>query len=68
MFSMLSVMLQLVVLMDPADDIDDILRQNRSREKQFMYDIALDAKTTQVSHIFNTSIISTIICHIFLNS
>ena len=39
---------QLVVLMDPTDENDDILRQNRSREKQFMFDLALDGQTTQV--------------------
>ena len=35
--------------MDPMDDNEDVLRQNRSREKQFMFDIAFDAKATQVS-------------------
>lgn len=40
---------QLVVLMDPAvDENDDVLRQNRSREKQFMFDLALDGTATQV--------------------
>jgi len=34
--------------MDPTDENDDVLRQNRSREKQFMFDLALDGQTTQV--------------------
>ena len=34
--------------MDPLDENDDVLRQNRSREKQFMFDLALDGQTTQV--------------------
>lgn len=34
--------------MDPADDPDDILRANRSREKQFVFDLAMDGATTQV--------------------
>ena len=39
----------MVVIMDPADDVDDILRQNRSREKQYIFDVVLDAAATQVS-------------------
>ena len=34
--------------MDPAEDHDDILRVNRSREKQFVFDMVFDAKSTQV--------------------
>ncbi|RNA27631.1 Kinesin KIF19, partial [Brachionus plicatilis] len=37
----------MIVLMDPAEDHDDILRANRSREKQFVFDMAFDAKSTQ---------------------
>uniref|UniRef100_A0A8C2Z1F5 Kinesin-like protein n=1 Tax=Cyclopterus lumpus TaxID=8103 RepID=A0A8C2Z1F5_CYCLU len=32
---------QMVVLMDPMEDPDDILRANRSREKTYMFDVAL---------------------------
>ena len=38
----------MVVLMDPADDPDDILRANRSREKQFVFDCTFDGNATQV--------------------
>ena len=39
---------QMVVLMDPMDDQYDILRVNRSREKQYMFDFAFDGTTVQV--------------------
>ena len=42
-------MLQMVVLMDPLDDPDDILRANRSREKQYMFDVSFDGSASQVS-------------------
>nr|XP_033817153.1 kinesin-like protein KIF19 [Geotrypetes seraphini] len=38
---------QMVVLMDPMEDPDDILRANRSREKSFMFDAAFDYTATQ---------------------
>ena len=38
----------MIVLMDPLEDHDDILRANRSREKQFVFDMVFDAKSTQV--------------------
>lgn len=39
----------MVVLMDPAaDDPDDVLRVGRSREKQYVFDIAFDGASTQV--------------------
>lgn len=38
----------MIVLMDPMEDPDDILRANRSREKQFVFDMVFDAKSTQV--------------------
>jgi hypothetical protein len=38
--------------MDPLEDPDDILRANRSRERQFVFDMVFDAKSTQVSIIF----------------
>ena len=37
----------MVVLLDPSDDPDDILRQNRTREKQYMFDYVFDAIATQ---------------------
>ncbi|XP_075072932.1 kinesin-like protein KIF19 isoform X1 [Mixophyes fleayi] len=38
---------QMVVLMDPMEDPDDILRANRSREKTYMFDVAFDYTATQ---------------------
>uniref|UniRef100_A0A7M4FNV2 Kinesin-like protein KIF19 n=1 Tax=Crocodylus porosus TaxID=8502 RepID=A0A7M4FNV2_CROPO len=38
---------QVVVLMDPMEDPDDILRANRSREKSYIFDVALDFAATQ---------------------
>ncbi|XP_032649984.1 kinesin-like protein KIF19 isoform X2 [Chelonoidis abingdonii] len=38
---------QMVVLMDPSEDPDDILRANRSREKTFIFDVVFDHKATQ---------------------
>ncbi|KAL8610503.1 Kinesin-like protein kif19 [Nucella lapillus] len=37
----------MVVLMDPSEDPDDILRVNRSREKQFVFDCNFDGNATQ---------------------
>ena len=37
----------MIVLMDPMEDHDDILRANRSRERQFVFDMVFDAKSTQ---------------------
>ena len=39
----------MVVLMDPMEDPDDILRANRSREKTYMFEVAFDYTATQVS-------------------
>uniref|UniRef100_A0AAQ5ZC59 Kinesin-like protein KIF19 n=1 Tax=Amphiprion ocellaris TaxID=80972 RepID=A0AAQ5ZC59_AMPOC len=36
-----------VVLMDPMEDPDDILRANRSREKTYMFDVAFDFSASQ---------------------
>ncbi|KAJ7403633.1 Kinesin-like protein KIF19 [Willisornis vidua] len=36
-----------VVLMDPSEDPDDILRANRSREKTFVFDMVFDSTATQ---------------------
>ncbi|KAM6299077.1 kinesin-like protein KIF19 [Aegotheles albertisi] len=38
---------QSVVLMDPSDDPDDILRANRSREKTFVFDMVFDHRASQ---------------------
>lgn len=38
----------MVVLLDPQEDPDDILRANRTREKQFVFDHALDGTSSQV--------------------
>lgn len=40
--------LQMVVLMDPCEDADNVLRANRSREKTYMFDVAFDHTATQV--------------------
>uniref|UniRef100_A0A6Q2X8X0 Kinesin-like protein n=1 Tax=Esox lucius TaxID=8010 RepID=A0A6Q2X8X0_ESOLU len=37
----------MVVLMDPLEDPDDILRANRSREKTYMFDVAFDYSASQ---------------------
>uniref|UniRef100_A0A665VPW4 Kinesin-like protein n=1 Tax=Echeneis naucrates TaxID=173247 RepID=A0A665VPW4_ECHNA len=37
----------MVVLMDPMEDPDDILRANRSREKTYMFDVAFDYSASQ---------------------
>ncbi|XP_038228301.1 kinesin-like protein KIF19 [Dermochelys coriacea] len=38
---------QIVVLMDPMEDPEDILRANRSREKSYVFDVAFDFTATQ---------------------
>ncbi|KAM4623272.1 kinesin-like protein KIF19 [Polymixia lowei] len=38
---------QMVVLMDPMEDPDDILRANRSREKTYLFDVAFDYTANQ---------------------
>uniref|UniRef100_A0A4W3JTH6 Kinesin-like protein n=1 Tax=Callorhinchus milii TaxID=7868 RepID=A0A4W3JTH6_CALMI len=38
---------QMVVLMDPTEDPDDILRANRSRERTFMFDVVFDHTASQ---------------------
>ncbi|CAF0886482.1 unnamed protein product [Didymodactylos carnosus] len=37
----------MVVLLDPEEDPDDILRANRSRERKYMFDIVSDARAGQ---------------------
>ncbi|XP_037665906.1 kinesin-like protein KIF19 isoform X2 [Choloepus didactylus] len=39
--------LMMVVLMDPLEDPDDILRAHRSREKSYLFDVAFDFTATQ---------------------
>ncbi|XP_036922280.1 kinesin-like protein KIF19 isoform X1 [Sturnira hondurensis] len=39
--------LQMVVLMDPMEDPDDILRAHRSREKSYLFDVAFDFTASQ---------------------
>lgn len=44
----------MVVLMDPCDDSDDVLRANRSREKQYVFDLSFGPAATQVGiNLFN---------------
>nr|XP_046210598.1 kinesin-like protein KIF19 [Oncorhynchus gorbuscha] len=38
---------QMVVLMNPMEDPDNILRANRSREKTYMFDVAFDCSANQ---------------------
>ncbi|MEQ2251012.1 Kinesin-like protein kif19 [Ilyodon furcidens] len=38
---------KMVVLMDPMEDPDDILRANRSREKTYMFDVGFDFSASQ---------------------
>ncbi|XP_048870300.1 kinesin-like protein KIF19 isoform X3 [Brienomyrus brachyistius] len=38
---------QMVVLMDPCEDPDDVLRAHRSREKTYMFDVTFDCTATQ---------------------
>lgn len=42
----------MVILMDPLEDPDDILRANRSREKTYMFDVAFDYLASQVGPEF----------------
>jgi hypothetical protein len=37
----------MVVLLDPGDDHDDVLRVNRSRERKYMFDVVSDARADQ---------------------
>ncbi|XP_052438989.1 kinesin-like protein KIF19 [Carassius gibelio] len=38
---------QMVVLMDPCEDSENVLRSNRSREKTYMFDVVFDYTATQ---------------------
>ena len=53
----------MVVLIDPSDDPDDILRINRSREKQYVFDVTFDGNTTQVSLIVTYTLLQLYGCH-----
>lgn len=45
-----------MVLQDPSDATDDILRQNRSRQKEYLFDCVLRPQTSQVSEtVYYTS-------------
>ncbi|KAJ6655924.1 hypothetical protein lerEdw1_004509 [Lerista edwardsae] len=46
---------QMVVLMDPTEDPDDILRANRSREKTFIFDMVFGHKATQEEVYMSTT-------------
>ncbi|XP_061667079.1 kinesin-like protein KIF19 isoform X3 [Syngnathoides biaculeatus] len=37
----------MVILMDPMEDPDDVLRANRSREKSYVFDVAFDYSASQ---------------------
>ncbi|XP_009635620.1 LOW QUALITY PROTEIN: kinesin-like protein KIF19 [Egretta garzetta] len=39
---------QIVVLRDPMEDRDDVLRASRSREKSYIFDVAFDSTATQL--------------------
>ncbi|NXL98915.1 KIF19 protein, partial [Tyrannus savana] len=44
-----------VVLMDPSEDPDDVLRANRSREKTFVFDMVFDHTATQEEVYLSTT-------------
>uniref|UniRef100_A0A8C4Q7C6 Kinesin-like protein n=1 Tax=Eptatretus burgeri TaxID=7764 RepID=A0A8C4Q7C6_EPTBU len=46
---------KMVVLMDPVNDPNNILRANRSREKMYMFDVAFDSKATQEDVYISTT-------------
>ncbi|XP_061456303.1 kinesin-like protein KIF19 [Rhineura floridana] len=46
---------QMVVLMDPSEDPDDILRANRSREKAFIFDMVFGHRATQEEVYMSTT-------------
>lgn len=37
----------MVVLLDPEEDHDDVLRANRSRERKYIFDVVSDARADQ---------------------
>ena len=44
----------MVVLMDPMEDPEDVLRANRSREKKYVFDYTFDGAANQVSRLHRT--------------
>ncbi|XP_026560143.1 kinesin-like protein KIF19 [Pseudonaja textilis] len=46
---------QIVVLMDPTEDPEDILRANRSREKTFIFDVVFGPQATQEQVYLSTT-------------
>ncbi|XP_054989328.1 kinesin-like protein KIF19 isoform X2 [Sorex araneus] len=53
---------QMVLLMDPMEDPDDILRAHRSREKSYLFDMAFDFTATQMVYEATTkSLIESVI-------
>ncbi|NXY47531.1 KIF19 protein, partial [Ceuthmochares aereus] len=44
-----------VILMDPSEDTDEILRANRSREKTFVFDMVFDHRATQEEVYMSTT-------------
>ncbi|XP_032086883.1 kinesin-like protein KIF19 [Thamnophis elegans] len=46
---------QMVVLMDPTEDPEDILRANRSREKTFIFDMVFGPQATQEEVYLSTT-------------
>nr|XP_034987485.1 kinesin-like protein KIF19 [Zootoca vivipara] len=46
---------QMVVLMDPMEDPDDVLRANRSREKAFIFDMVFCHRATQEEVYLSTT-------------
>ncbi|XP_055652506.1 kinesin-like protein KIF19 isoform X5 [Falco peregrinus] len=54
---------QVVVLQDPMEDPDDILRASRSREKSYIFDVAFDSTATQetVYHATTRSLIMVVV-------
>ncbi|XP_040438045.1 kinesin-like protein KIF19 isoform X3 [Falco naumanni] len=54
---------QVVVLRDPMEDPDDILRASRSREKSYIFDVAFDSTATQetVYHATTRSLITVVV-------
>ncbi|XP_039216750.1 kinesin-like protein KIF19 isoform X1 [Crotalus tigris] len=46
---------QIMVLMDPSEDPEDILRANRSREKTFIFDVVFGPQATQEEVYLSTT-------------
>ncbi|SBT31209.1 kinesin-8, putative [Plasmodium ovale wallikeri] len=46
---------KMVVLLDPANNSDNVLRQNRSREKKYVFDYVFDENSTQ-EDVYNYSV------------